>query len=273
MHYYQFNIGDYAKSTRHLTNTEDLIYRRLIDLYYDKEKPLIKDIVKLSRLINMRDNQDEIKTVLEDFFTETEEGFKQFRIDSDIASYMAKAESARINGKKGGRPRKTEDKAKKTQSVNSANPDETEVKAKKSESKANQEPRTINQEPLTINQIKDQSAKAKANEPYEIFTYWKEIMNKNNSSQFTAKRMKVVKDRLKDGYTVEQIKQAIYGCSVTPHNIGQNEQGKRFDCLELICRNGENVERFCSNIQKLAPRQFSSVTERNIETLKNLELD
>jgi len=169
MHYYQFNIGDYAKATRHLSNTEDLAYRRLIELYYDTERPLIIDVVKLSRLINMRDNQEEIKTVLEDFFVEAENGFKQNRIDSEIANYHAKAESARVNGKKGGRPRKatanpteTESKAKKTQSVNLDNPTKTESKAKKSDSKANQEPLTINQEPITIN--KDQLTKETVND-------------------------------------------------------------------------------------------------------------
>jgi len=34
MHYYQFNIGDYASHTRHLSDLEDLAYRRLLDAYY-----------------------------------------------------------------------------------------------------------------------------------------------------------------------------------------------------------------------------------------------
>lgn len=155
MHYYQFNIGDYAKTTRHLTNLEDLAYRRLIELYYDTEKPLCNDVKKLSRLINMRENQEEIETVLEDFFTETEEGFFQSRIEEEIAAYKERAEKARANGKKGGRPKKananpeeTERKAKKTQSVNLANPEETG-------SKANQEPITNNHKPITNNQLKD----------------------------------------------------------------------------------------------------------------------
>jgi len=40
MHFYDFNIGDYAKKTQHLTNEEDLAYRRALDMYYDTEKPL-----------------------------------------------------------------------------------------------------------------------------------------------------------------------------------------------------------------------------------------
>jgi len=283
MHYYQFNIGDYAKATRHLSNTEDLAYRRLIDLYYDKEQPLIKDVAKLSRLINMRDNQEEIATVLDDFFEETEEGYKQSRIEHEIANYHAKADAARANGKKGGRPRKakpnpeeTQGKAKKTQSVNLANPEETQGKAKpnpeKSESKANQEPRTINQEPLTINQEpltsnqEEQGKSAKANPAFEIFKYWCEVMKKNPATtKLTPKREKAIKARLKDGYTTEQIKQAIDGCRLDPFSMGQNDRQKPFNDIELICRTGEKLESFLSGFTEPQQQQFSSVTQKNIQ--------
>jgi uncharacterized protein YdaU (DUF1376 family) len=153
MHYYQFNIGDYAKATRHLSNLEDLAYRRLMEIYYDTEKPLVNDVDKLARLINMRENKKEIEVVLSDFFTLSDDGFSQKRIDEEIQNYNAKADTARANGKKGGRPKKanwnpeeTEQEPKKTKSVILANPEETG-------SKANQEPITNNQEPITKNQL------------------------------------------------------------------------------------------------------------------------
>jgi len=276
MHYYQFNIGDYAKATRHLSNLEDLAYRRLIELYYDTEEPLITDIKKLSRLINMRENEEEIRTVLDDFFVETESGYSQSRIENEIASYKAKSESARVNGKKGGRPRKakanpteTEGKAKKTQSVNLENPTETEGKAKKSESKANQEPRTINQEPLTINHLKDKSAKA--NPSFDLFKYWCGAMGKNlSTSKLTPKRNKAIKDRLKEGYTFEQVKAAIDGCRNDPFSMGHNDRHKQFNDIELICRTGEKLESFIQT--QIEPRQFTASTERTINMLKDLEL-
>jgi hypothetical protein len=92
---------------------------------------------------------------------------------------------------------------------------------------------------------------------YQIFTYWRDVMKKTNSAKCTPKRTKAVKGRLDEGYSVDDIKGAIFGCSVTPHNMGQqsstNPAGKRFDCLELICRNGENVERFKSNGESISP--------------------
>lgn len=152
MHYFKFNIGDYAKATRHLNNLEDLAYRRLIELYYDTEKPLPNDVKKLARLINMRENTEEIDVVLSDFFNLTNDGFQQKRIDEEITDYHRGADTARANGKKGGRPKKanpnpdeTQGKPKKTQRVNLANPDETGLKA-------NQEPLTNNHKPVTTKQ-------------------------------------------------------------------------------------------------------------------------
>jgi len=261
MHYYQFNIGDYAKATRHLSNTEDLAYRRLIDLYYDKEQPLIKDVSKLSRLINMRENHEEIKTVLEDFFTETEEGYQQSRIDSEIANYHAKADAARANGKKGGRPRKAK-----------ANPDETEGKAKKSESKANHKPITNNQEPLTSNQL-EKPLSAKANPAFDLFKYWCDVMGKNlSTSKLTAKRDKAIKARLKEGYTVEQIKQAIDGCRNDPFSMGQNDRQKPFNDIELICRTGEKLESFMETIGNEKIINGQSTTGRKLSAVERQQL-
>ena len=141
MHYYQFNIGDYAKSTRHLNLMQDLAYRRLLDMYYDTSKPLISDVKKLSRLLGMSEFQSDVEVILDDFFDLSELGYSQKRVDEELACYQQKADMARVNGKKGGRPPKADRNPEETQSVNLANPEETELKAK--------------HKPLTINQLKD----------------------------------------------------------------------------------------------------------------------
>lgn len=108
MHYYQFNIGDYAKHTRHLTNDEDLAYRRMIDYCYLNETPLVDDLKKIARLINMRNCEEEVKNVLEDFFVLRDGAWHNSRVEKDLVFYAEKAEIARQNGKKGGRPPKGE---------------------------------------------------------------------------------------------------------------------------------------------------------------------
>lgn len=86
-----------------------------------------------------------------------------------------------------------------------------------------------------------------ASDIQEAFNCWVQVMGKNTSTKLNKKREAAVRARLKEGYTIEQIKQAIFGCSKTPHNMGINAQRKRWDDLELICRDGNNVERFMDN--------------------------
>ena len=263
MHYYQFNIGDYKSHTDHLDLLEDLAFRRMMDWCYLHESPLPLDLNVIAKKILMRTHTDSIASVLVEFFLKTEEGYLNKRITSEVEAFKAKSDKARKSAE--ARWNKV-----KTQSDSNANalPTQSDSNAKHKTLNTKQETLNNNQEPLS-------DLSAKANEPYEIFVYWKEVMKKNGSAKFTPKRLKAVKDRLKQEYTVDEIKQAIYGCSVTPHNNGTSKEnyGKRFDCLELICRNGENVERFAGNAQKMAPQEYSAVTERNINNIRDLELD
>ncbi len=123
MFYYQFNIGDYTKSTHHLSNIEDLAYRRLLDLAYDTEKPLDLSVENLARLIRLKNNLTETQQILDEYFIKTKNGYIQKRVKKELDKYSSKVDAARKNGKKGGRP-------KKTQLVNSANPEQTQAKTK-----------------------------------------------------------------------------------------------------------------------------------------------
>jgi len=96
-------------------------------------------------------------------------------------------------------------------------------------------------------QSKDLSS-AEANGVRVIFDYWCLVMNKNGSAKLTPKRKKCVTDRLKQGYSVEQIKLAIDGCARSDHHSGKNQSGTVYDDLELICRSGEKVEQFSKNM-------------------------
>jgi uncharacterized protein YdaU (DUF1376 family) len=99
MHYYQFNIGDYASHTRHLTAIEDIAYRRLLDLYYLHERPLNSGSASVARQINMREYETEVSSVLEEFFTLTNDGWINVRADKEISHYRGKIEQASRAGK------------------------------------------------------------------------------------------------------------------------------------------------------------------------------
>lgn len=95
MHYFQFNIGDYTRDTAHLSDMEDLAYRRMLDLYYKLEGPLPKDEQEIARLTRMRSHSDCIAVVLREFFVCTDEGYRNHRADKELSAIYSKSESAK----------------------------------------------------------------------------------------------------------------------------------------------------------------------------------
>ncbi len=106
MIWYKFHIGDYLSQTTHLSDAEDLAYRRLIDLYYLTEKPIPLDTDLVARKIRL--DLDITELVLEDFFEKTGHGYVHDGCDAAIAKHQAQVATNRILGKRGGRPKKTE---------------------------------------------------------------------------------------------------------------------------------------------------------------------
>lgn len=143
MNFFPFHPGDYMLRTAHLDPIEDLAYRRLIDLYYVNEAPLQGSPEELSRVIRLRKHSEQVAAVLQEFFVENDaHTWSHSHCDEVIDQYRLKARQAVENGKRGGRPKKTQSEPSPnpaiTQPVYSANPEETA-------SEANQEPRTNNQ--------------------------------------------------------------------------------------------------------------------------------
>lgn len=89
MKYYQHHIGDFDKNTRHLSRIERSIYRDLIELYYDTERPLTLDRAVLCRKILARSNEEAtaVEQTLNEFFTETPTGWYHGRCESEIERY------------------------------------------------------------------------------------------------------------------------------------------------------------------------------------------
>ena len=139
MNYYSHRINDYRGKTAHLSLLEHGIYRQLLDTYYDTEDPIPKETELVFRRLCARteDEQKAVSSVLNDFFELTNEGWKHGVCDENIEEYHQKADTARTNGKRGGRPPK---KPNKTKRVFHSNPEETG-------SQANHKPITNNHKP------------------------------------------------------------------------------------------------------------------------------
>ena len=99
MFYYQFNIGDYQSHTAHLSEMEDLAYRRLLDWCYLHEKPLPHNIDEIARLIRMRTQCDCITVVLREFFDLVDDGWISTRVLAEIIKVGEKSEKASASAK------------------------------------------------------------------------------------------------------------------------------------------------------------------------------
>jgi uncharacterized protein YdaU (DUF1376 family) len=142
MNFYPFHIGDFRSATPHLSDAEELAYRRALDWYYDTEQPIPLETQWVAR--RLRVDTDTLQTILDDFFIKTEEGWRHHRCDQELSKYNEIAERNRLNGKKGGRPKASKSGHKNpvgSQSVTIGLPLESD--------------REGNQEPLTINQDKE----------------------------------------------------------------------------------------------------------------------
>ena len=111
MIWYKFHIGDYLTHTVHLSDAEDLAYRRLLDLYYMSEKEIPLDT----------------ESVLGEFFEKTSTGYFNNRCHVEVAKYQHQVENNRQLGKRGGRPLKTESK---TESKANHNPKKIQIQKK-----------------------------------------------------------------------------------------------------------------------------------------------
>jgi uncharacterized protein YdaU (DUF1376 family) len=178
MHYYQFHIGDYRAATAHLSNEEDLAYRRLLDMYYDTERGIPADTQWVARRIRVA--EDVVKTVLQDMFSVGEDGtWGNDRADKLIAQYKALEERNRANGSKGGRPKKP-----------SGLPSDTDLEPT-GKATINQEPITNNQEPIEVSKDTRQRGASTPSAPID------EIVALYNDKLPTLPRVTVVNDSRK----------------------------------------------------------------------------
>lgn len=77
-----------------------------------------------------------------------------------------------------------------------------------------------------------------------LFEHWIAITERSAAqNRLTRQRRSKVNARLRDGYTVEQLRTAIDGIASSPWHTGDNPSSKRYDTFDFIFRSGENVEK------------------------------
>lgn len=106
VNYYERHLGDYARDTGHLSPLEHGVYNLLLDRYYATEFPIPADQAHRICRARTKEEREAVDTVLEEFFSLEDGVYKQGRVEGEIEKARARIDSARSNGKRGGRPKK-----------------------------------------------------------------------------------------------------------------------------------------------------------------------
>lgn len=118
--------------------------------------------------------------------------------------------------------------------------------------------------------VESETRRRKGDSPVQkIFEHWQHLMHHPNA-RLDGKRKATIEKALSFGYTAEQLCNAITGCSYTPHNMGDNVRGQRFDGLQIILRDADQIDRFMHNFD-YPPHPLSEnekQSQANRETLE-----
>ena len=212
MHYFQFNIGDYASHTRHLSPMEDLAYRRLLDLYYLKDGEVYGDEAEVARQVGLREYVQEVKQVLQDFFClDADDRWSHARCDAEIAHFRQKSEKASNAGKAS---------AQRRSNVRSTDVQPTN----------NQQPITNNQEPV-LSSKEDMSSDDDHPSVKEIVEAWNELADARSLPKVirvTDARRKQIQARLKE-YPPDDWSKALTAIYKSKFLCGENDRGWKAD--------------------------------------------
>ncbi|SHM05489.1 hypothetical protein SAMN05216428_11290 [Nitrosospira sp. Nsp11] len=77
----------------------------------------------------------------------------------------------------------------------------------------------------------------------EVFDHWRKEMN-HEKAILDPKRLKLIKQALAMGYTVDDLRAAIDGCKLSPYHQGQNDSKSKYDGLDLILRDAGKIDKF-----------------------------
>ena len=93
MHYYTFHAKDYAADCSHLSNEEDLAYRRMIDLAFNIEGPVPGTPATIARRIRIPEAA--VESILVEFWNETPDGWVQNRVIAELLKFQHHIEEKR----------------------------------------------------------------------------------------------------------------------------------------------------------------------------------
>jgi len=218
--YFQFEPAEYlTKDISFCSLSAQGLFINICSYYWQRECKLTKE-----QFLKRLNNELEFNELLnEGVFSIDDEGFISIKfLDLQYAKATNKSVTNSENGSKGGRPKKAK-----------INPNETEIKANQNPIKS--ESKGIREENIKEDKIKEENIIDSS----KLLSVYNSILGKT-ARVVNTKTKTQIKDRLKEGYTKEDIVNAIRNASKDPHHI---EFNYKYLTLEFITR-PDKLDRF-----------------------------
>lgn len=121
----------------------------------------------------------------------------------------------------------------------------------------------------------EQPSKIKNDDVLDVFQYWVEQDTRTGGTTLAKKltndRRQKIRARLKEGYEVEQLKQAIDYYLSQPFYLGENDRNKRYTDLTTIFRSGSKVEQGLQAAPVKSVKRTLSLEELEADVLAEFE--
>ena len=80
----------------------------------------------------------------------------------------------------------------------------------------------------------------------EVAAYWKKVTKRDDRTEFSTKRLSLIRARLRSGRTVDELRRAVDACATSPWHSGENPSGVRYNDCEHIF-SPERLDRWLSS--------------------------
>lgn len=215
VHHYQHHIGDYDTHTSHLTWDEDMAYTRLLRIYYRDEKPIPKSFEILCRMTKAKTEKQRraVRTVLDEFFIELDDGLHNKRADEELRRFWKKSAGAKAAAEA-----RWEDMRTQCERIPAQN--------------ANAMP-TATRKPLPVNQESPNGDSHAHNAPSEplpdVAVAWNSIPRVVHVTRMSKSRKAALALRMTDGFWAARWKDGIDRIAKSAFLQGEGGSGWRAD--------------------------------------------
>jgi thymidine phosphorylase len=82
-------------------------------------------------------------------------------------------------------------------------------------------------------------------------------------AKLTSERVKKITQRLAEGYSVDELVEAVNGVALSAFHMGENDKKQKYDDLTTVLRSGSQVEKFRDLFRdgpvKRGPKSFATI--------------